>query len=966
MSLGIGIGVGCNVRLGEHRRIGDLARLSPELRIWSCDYDPGVLYGRDPERARIGALLEAARASRSGVLVLRGEPGIGKSALLEDTRDRASDMHVLRSRGVESESDLPFAALHQLLRPALGHIDQLPPPQAGALAGALGLAEGSGEERFLVFAACLSLLSELAERRPVLCLVDDAHWLDTSSADALRFVARRLDAEGILIIFAAREGEAHAFEAADLPSLVLEGLDTEAAATLLARGAGVDAVPAVRSRLVEQTRGNALALLEVPSALTPAQLAGEEPLPEALPMTRQVESVFLERVRRLPEDAQRFLLVAAADDSENAGLVTRAAERLSVGPDALDTAEQAGLLLVRGLRLEFRHPLVRSAVYDVATSSERRAAHRALADVTADDEEQADRHAWHLAASVLDPDETVVLALEEAAARAETRGAYAASSRALERAAELSANGETRGPRLVGAARTAGMAGLHLHAAALANQALPLVTEPLQRAEIAQVLGVAEVQRGQPLTVVRSLTDAAKEIAPVDPAKALELLLYAMHAGSEGGNLAAHRDAAELASELTLSVDDDWSRCVAHLLVGCSAMVEGDSMRGAPVLEEALGLAFVTDDARLAYFASACALWIGDTDRTMALASRAVSLARMRGAIVILAGSLGVRASQLFLAQRFDEAVLAATEALKLATETGSENFELLGLAILAAVAAIRGDDDLARRRGEEVLERATARGLAVRAASARRALALIDLGRGRWSEALEQLDALSETPPGFSRPLVALMSAPDRLEAAVRAGRADKARLALEMFEEWATSSEAVWARPRLASCRAMATEGEVATGHFEEALRLLDDARPFDRARIHLIYGEHLRRERQRLEARTQLRAALEGFEALGAEPWAERARSELRASGETARKRDPSTLSQLTPQELQIARLVAQGLSNKEVAAQLFLSPRTIDSHLRNVFAKLGITSRIQLARLPLGEDVGLEVSAEAASA
>src|SRR5262245_57615100 len=457
-------------------------------------YDPDVLYGRDPERARLGALLDAARLSRSGVLVLRGEPGIGKTALLEDTRDRATDMHVLSARGVESESELPFAALHQLLRPAFDHIDRLPSPQAAALRGALGLAEGPvhgpvegvGEERFLIFAACLSLLSELAERRPVLCLVDDAHWLDAASADALRFVARRLDAEGIVLVFGAREGEPHAFEGPDLESLQVEGLDPESAATLLERGAGGEAAPAVRTRLLEQTRGTALALLELPSVLSAAQLAGTEPLPEALPMTRQVEDVFLERVQRLPEDTRRLLLVAAADDTEQVAVVTRAATARGVGAEALGGAETAGLVSVHGTRLLFRHPLVRSAIYEGATSTERRSAHRALAEVLTDDPEHADRRAWHLASAALEPDEGVVGALEEASARAEARGAYTASARALERAAELTPDAPTRGRRLAFAARAASVAGDHERAVALAKVAAPLADDPLAGAEIAQ------------------------------------------------------------------------------------------------------------------------------------------------------------------------------------------------------------------------------------------------------------------------------------------------------------------------------------------------------------------------------------------------------------------------------------------------------------------------------------------------
>jgi DNA-binding CsgD family transcriptional regulator len=921
-----------------------------------------VLYGRDPERAKVGELLEAARLSRSGALVIRGEPGIGKTALLEDTRDRAADMHVLSARGVQSESELPYAALHQLLRPAFDHIDRLSAPQAAALRGALGLGAGGGADRVLVFAACLSLLSELAERRPVLCLVDDAHWLDLESADALRFVARRLDAEGVAIVFCAREGDGSTFEGADLPSLTLAGLDHEAAATLLAHGAGVEAAPSVQTRLLEQTRGNALALLELPTVLTGAQLAGDAPLPEALPMTHQVEGVFLERVRRLPDDAQLLLLIAAADDSERLAIVTRAAELSGVSGDALVTVERAGLLSVSGTRLLFRHPLVRSAVYSAASSTERRGAHAALAEAMADDEDDADRRAWHLASSVVEPDDAVLLALEETAARAESRGAYTASVRALERAAELAPDGRSRGRALVGAARAASIAGAHDQARTLATQGLPLVDDPLLRAEVAQVLAVAEIQRGRSVDAASSLNDAARQVAAFDESKALELLLYSLNASSDGGDLEAQREASELAAAIAAGRNDEWSRFVVQIISGCTAMVEGDAARGLPLIEEGITWASETDDTRVAYWASACALWLGDDERTLALATRAVSLTRAGGEVGILAGALGVRASELFLSQRFAEAALAATEALQIARETGSENYALLGLNVLAAVAAIQGRDDEAREMAREVLERATARGLATRLAGARRALALVEMGRGRWAEALEHLDAAFEGPKGFNRPLVAVMNAPDRLEAAARIGRDDAASAALAEFEAWALSSGAPWAQPRLASCRALLVEGDEAETYFDEAVADIDRARPFDRARIQLLYGEHLRRKRRRLDARTLLRQALFGFEALGAEPWAERTRGELRATGETARKREPSTVDQLTPQELQIARYVAEGLSNREIAGRLFLSPRTIDSHLRNVFAKLSITSRMQLARIPLGDEGAADLDAE----
>jgi DNA-binding CsgD family transcriptional regulator len=907
------------------------------------------------ERAAIGALLEAARDSRSGAVVVRGEPGIGKSALLEDTRDRASDMHILSARGVESESELPFAALHQLLRPALDKLERLPPPQAAALRVALGLEDAPADQRFLVFAACLSLLSEHADQRPVLCLVDDAHWLDTASADGLLFVARRLEAEGIVMLFAAREGDVRAFDAADIPSLMLEGLDAEAAETLLSRVAG-KAVPTVRDRLITQARGNALALVELPSALNEAQLAGDEPMPEALPLTDQLERIFLERVRRLPHQAQGALLLAAADDAEDAALVTRAAELLGLGVRALDVAEQAGLVTVHGNRVTFRHPLVRSAVYEAATSSERRDAHRTLAEAL-DREGQSDRRAWHLAASVLDMDEDAVRALEEAAAHAEQRGGYTAAAKALARAAELSDDPTARGRRLAGAARAARIAGADDYAVALADQAQPLIEDPLLQAEIASAIGAANVRRGRPSDGLPGLIGVAREVAPLDPQRAVELIIWATAAAWTGGDPASLAELSTVAETVVSTAVDDESTYMAQILATFAKAAEGGTT-AAGELEQVFGWASGSDDATVVFFVSVLLMVTGDDRGFARLIDRAASLARARGELGLLAEVLTTRSIQQAMVQRFDQAARDASESLQFASELGYTNIAARARAVLAYVAAIRGNGEDVRRFSDEVREVAAAHGLSRLVASTIYALAMLDLGRGRWDDALGRFQLIAD-------PFRANLALPDTVEAAVRAGESEAAREGLAVFEARAGDSPQPWIQARLESCRAMLTDGDEATAHFEKAIALGPDERPFDHARIQLLYGEQLRRRHRRTEARVQLRAALEGFERSRAEPWAERARAELRASGETARKRDPSTIDQLTPQELQIAALVAEGLSNKEVAAQLFLSPRTIDYHLRKVFAKLGITSRMQLARFALGEEPQA-VGAGAASA
>ena len=562
--------------------------------------------------------------------MVRGDAGIGKTALLEDARDRAADMHVLTARGVESEAELPFAGLDRLLRPALHLVPRLPKPQAQALKGALGLAEGSRYERFLVFAACLSLLSEMAERRPVLCIVDDAHWLDALSVDALLFVARRIEAEGIVILFAARDNEVRTFEARDIPSLRLIGLGADAVALLLERGAGKTAAPAVRDRIAELTGGNALALLELPAVLSDAQLAGLERLPDALPLTQQVESVFLERVRRLSDASQRFLLVAAADDTGDLTVVTHAAEGVGVPAEALAEAEAAGLVVVSGSQLAFRHPLVRSAVYAAATSVDRRSAHRAISGALAADDEQADRRAWHLATSALEHDPEIVQALDGAAERAKARAGYLAASKALARAAELSSDTEARGRRLAEAARCARISGDDGRAVELASRARPLVTDPLLRSEVALAIGVAAFRCGRPIDGVQPLLAAAKEVSSVDPARAVQLLVAAMPCAISGGQSSALGEVADVAASVVRD-SHGGPLHIAHALAAISGAIVGKPSVQRESLEEAFAWAATANDPLDASTVGVAALYTGDHERSAALLDRAVALARERG-----------------------------------------------------------------------------------------------------------------------------------------------------------------------------------------------------------------------------------------------------------------------------------------------------------------------------------------------
>jgi DNA-binding NarL/FixJ family response regulator len=899
-----------------------------------------VLYGRDAERTAIGALLDRARASRSGALVVRGEAGIGKTALLEDARERATDMHVLSVRGVESERELPFAGLHQLVRPALGLLDELPAPQARALRGALGLSERSGDDRFLISAACLSLLSELAEKRPVLCLVDDAHWLDTPSVDALLFVARRIDAEGIVMLIAAREAEETRFEARALPDLFVGGLEPDAAERLLTSAGERMIAPAVREALVRQADGNALALVELPGALSDPQLAGSEALPDTLPLTRDLGRLYLDRVQRLPHDAQQLLLLIAADDTNRLGPVLRAAEALGIAEGALQSAEHSGLVVVAGTRVDVRHPLIRSAVYQGVASSDRRRAHLALA-LALDDDEYADQRAWHRAAAAVDEAADVAEELERTAERARLRSGHAAAGTALERAAALSPDSESRGRRLVAAATAAWHAGQAQRASTLVERASPLVSEPHLRASLEHVRGEIQLRCGGLVEACDILMQGAAAIAPLDARKALEMLLAAREAAGWAGDTPRTVESGRRAAELPRSDDAEYA-FLADLLVGVGSLYEGDAAMGTPMVQAVVAQAESISEPSWLAWAGAGARAIGDEAGEARLLQRAVVLARQSGAVDKLTYVLMASALMGVLDGRPAGEVEAA-EGLALGREAGLTNAVSTHLAMLAWFAALRGAEEECRAYASEANELATTRGAVFSSSIADWAIGLLELSR-------RQPEAAADRLAGIDHPYFALASAPDLVEASVRADRREGARAAAALFSGFSQSDAPVWAQALAARCRALLATDSKSDAAFAEALDLhAKSDRPFDSARTKLLHGEHLRRVRRRSDARVQLRAALDEFEALDMATWAERARVELRASGETARRRDPSTMSQLTPQELQVARLVSEGLSNKEVAAHLFLSPRTIDAHLRNVFAKLGLTSRMQLARL-----------------
>jgi DNA-binding CsgD family transcriptional regulator len=919
-----------------------------------------LLFGRDAERSIVGALLEGARESRSGVLVVRGEAGVGKSTLLEDARERAPEMRLLRCVGIESEAQLPFAALHQLLRPVLGHLEKLPVPQARALRAALGLGAGGGDDRFLISLAVLSLLAETAEDGPLLCLVDDAQWLDDASADALVFVARRLEAEGIVLLFAAREGEARQFDAG-LPELRLGGLDADAAGALLAQQTGIALSQEARERLVERTGGHPLALLELPYALSVAELSVGEALLTPVPISARLERAFLSRAQGLPDETQTLLLVAAADDTGKISTVLGAAAQLGVGPEALDAAEQAALVRVRGTQLEFHHPLVRSAVYQGAPLSRRQAAHRVLASVLeGEEEEEADRRAWHRAAASVAPDPSVVEDLEQAAERARQRSGFAAASRAFERAAVLTPEELPRARRLTLAAENAWMAGRLERARMLLERARPLASEAIERADIDRYLGLIEMASGAPANAYRLLFRAAAEVAPLDGERALQLLNLASIAALYAGDGEAAIAVADLARELEID-DTPLDSMLVQLLAGLGAHFAGDfaqaaaSLRSALAFEEQLREAALAEQPVAMLFAGRAALFLSDDERAYPLHQEAAARARAGGALSLLTQILPRLAHTELRVGRPGSASANAAEGLRLARELGQHDLAAYALVVQALIAAYHGEEDECRTLAAEARELAAAHGFAFVTALADWAVAHLELGLGQADEALQRANDISTSA-------VAFFAALDRIEAAVRVGELDTAHALLAAFEPWAECGGAAWARAVALHAHALLSDDEQeAERFFQTALAVhAEGSRPFERARTELAYGEFLRRGRRRVDAREHLRVAVDTFERLGAALWAERARVELRASGETARKRDPSTRGQLTAQELQIAHFVAQGLSNREVAAQLFLSPRTVAFHLRNIFRKLSLSSRTQLARLDV--DAGSETAGQ----
>ncbi|MBO2446404.1 AAA family ATPase [Actinomadura barringtoniae] len=891
-----------------------------------------MLYGRDAERSAISALLNGARDGQSGVLVLRGEPGIGKSSLLDAAVSEAGEMRVIRGAGYEAESELPFAGLHLLLASGLDGLAGIPGPQRAALEGAFGLGPQPPSDRLLVGLAVLSLLAELAEDGPMLCVVDDAQWLDRASAEALLLAARRLHAEGICLLMAARDGS---FAAPGLPELAVNGLPDEAAQALLESGAPMDAD--VRQRVLNEARGNPLALIELPSALARERPGGEG----SVPLTSRLQVAFHGQVSRLPAATRTLLLVAAAEETGELDVVLAAAAALGADVDALLPAEETGLVQQAGSSLAFRHPLVRAAVYQRAPLAQRLAAHRALGDALSGPQ-QADRRAWHRAASLAGPDEDVAAELEHSAARARERAGYAAAASAYERAARVSPGREAQTRRLTLAAEAAVGAGDVARAAALAERASRQADDPGQQARLMHVRALAQFMQGPFSTAHRLLLDGAELIAG-SPAGAVRMLIQALHTG---WYLGAEQLAESTERLLAIDVPAELAPLVDYLLGTLRTVLDMPLPEaGSPVEAVARARAGGAGPQELVQLVGAT-LILGDDSATYELARGLAAEAREQGSIGLLPTMLFFLAEAELFQGHHRDALATAAEGLRIAQDTGQRQWISQLSSFLAYLAALAGEAERCRELASEALAD-TGVGLAAGRPWAQWALGILDLGQGRAEDAVARLEELATGPQRYH--VAAVRCIPDLLEAAVRLGdEPERVAEPFAHFKRWAEVVRRPWADALVLRCEGLlAPEPQAADERYAAALK--PASRPFEKARTALLRGEALRRERHRTEARVHLQAALDAFAALGAAPWAERARTELTASGAPAEVAAPGPLATLTPQELQIIRLAAQGMSNREIAAQLFLSPRTIGYHLYKAYPKLGVQSRKDLAAL-----------------
>jgi DNA-binding CsgD family transcriptional regulator len=890
----------------------------------------------------LDGVLRLIRGGESRSLVVRGEAGIGKTALLEYLIKCASDLAVVRAVGVESEMELAYAGLHQLCWPMLGRLERLPAPQRQALEIVFGLRADAAPDRFLVALGVLSLFSEAAEERPLLCVVDDAQWLDQASTLALAFVARRLVADPVGIVFSARQPRQ---ELENLPQLEVKGLLKADARALLGAAVMFKLDEQVRDRIVTETRGNPLALLELPKGLTATQLAGGFGLLDAQRLSGRIEESFVRRLQRLSQDARRLLLLAAADPTGDPLLLWRAAERLGIGgaasPDATD-----GLLSIRR-QVTFRHPLVRSAVYRSAAVGQRRAIHLALAEAT-DEDTDPDRRAWHRAAAAVGSDEQVASELERSAERAQARGGVAAAALFLQRAVALSEDPTRRAERALGAAQASFEAGAFADALGLVATAEDGALDEFQRVRLDLLRAHVTFASGLGGEAPSLLLKAATRLEPFDLELARETYLTAWTAASAmvqdlaGGGVLLEISRAVQA----LPPRTGPPRPIDLLLDGLARLVIDGHAAATPILQraaKALAALPVEDVLRWGWIATSASVYVWDLEGYSAISARQVQLVRDAGALAQLPPGLNLLGMARAWMGNLADAVSCVAEFEIVAAATGSP----FAPYALLRLRALQGREAEAATAIASAVELAAAEGQGIAAIYASWAAAILYNGLARYEEAAL---AAREATSDILNPWMSMWALPELVEAAAHAGDIDLAGDALERLAQTTQPCGTDLALGIEARSRALLSNGTAADDLYREAVDRLSrtQLRP-ELARAHLLYGEWLRREGRRVDAREQLHAAHDMLAAIGMEGFAERARKELLATGEKARKRTVETRDDLTAHERQIAELARDGLSNPEIGARLFLSPRTVEWHLRKVFGKLAISSRHELANV-----------------
>jgi DNA-binding CsgD family transcriptional regulator len=916
-----------------------------------------VLIGRRAETERIERLVAEAREGRGGAVLIRGEAGIGKTSLLGHARSLAGEDLVLEARGIETEAEIPYAGLWDLFGPILDLRERLPDAQATALGQALALGPEGTPARFAVPAAVLGLLSAATEERAAFCLVDDVQWLDAPSIEAIIFAARRLGGESVAMLLAAREGAGRRVDTTGVEEVKLGPLAPQSAAELLRREHGERLSWAVAGELLTSAAGNPMALVELPLSLSEEQLVGKHELPPVLPAGQSLEEAFRRRLADLPDDTRKSLVVAAAlAGSEDLSHLSQALIAMGLAPAALDPAEAAGVIALEQGRAQFRHPLLRAAAYHDTTPPERRAAHRALAETAAPG---APSRAWHLAAAVAAADEDVARDLEEAANDARRRGGHSSAARAFARAAQLTPDPGERARRLLDAALDHVAAGALEYAQADAEAGLEYAEDVLVRTGLQRVRAHVEIRTGKPGAGAHAMVDAAQAIQDEMPPLAATMLLEAGLGVLLTGPAYEAIEIGERARELSGGVE--LLEGIADILIGQALVASGEWAKAERIFaaRETFMLEADVPPGVAEVFASGAhgSMWLERFGRAQKAVDRVIDEARAAGALAQLAYPLAVRAQLGFRRGAWTAGYADAEEAARVSRETGQESALSYALQMQAEIEGALGRFDEARDHASDAIGLSQRTETPVFGPYARAALGAIALSEGQFDVAVSEYETAREELLRIDMPSPGeVFWTVELVEAHVRAGAQDKAAEELARLEELVGEGYPPVQHAQLERCRAMvATEHDEAVAAFERALEHHEKSRtPFEHARTQLAFGERLRRKKVRVEARDHLRAALDTFERLGAKAWAERTRGELRTGGGAAAGATSAPLSELlTPHELQVAMIVARGATNKEVAAQLFVSPKTVEHRLGNIYKKLEVRSRTELARIVTGQ-------------